>query len=151
MFKRMFVLALCSLSFGVMAISPVMAQEVEEQWEFTFGKVASVSNDQITISEYNLESEQEADVTYAVNATTEFVNIEGLSALKPGDDIEIEFKEEEGQKVAMAVAKDEEVMMEENMGEAMEEPAEGNAVEENAAEEVPAEEMKEDAGDQTNG
>jgi len=130
MFKRTFVLALCLLSFGVMAVVPAMAQEAEEQWEFTFGKVVSVSNDQITISEYNLESEQEVEVTYGVSATTEFINIEGLSGLKPGDDVEIEFKEVDGQKIAMALAKDEEVMMDEGIGDMMEE------------------DMMEDAGDQ---
>jgi len=112
MFKKFAVL---SLSFMVLAAPACFAQEMEtmdEMLEFTFGTLVRVSNEEITILEYNFEQEKEAEQTYVISSTTEFINVENLAALKIGEEIEIEFKEKDGQRVAMAIAKDEEIPVE---------------------------------------
>jgi len=108
MFKK---LILLSASVILLAAPICLAQEtdsLDDMLEFTFGTLVRVSNDQITILEYNFDQEKETEQSYGVSSTTEFVNIENLAALKIGEEIEIEFKEKDGKKVAMAIAKDEE-------------------------------------------
>ena len=123
------------LLYGILMVgcAPLCnAQEMEtmdEMLEFTFGTLVRVSNEEITILEYNFEQEKEMEQIYAVTPATEFINVQSLSALKIGEEIEIEFKEKDGQKVAMAIAKDEEIPMDE-----LEEAAEGDAAEESAEE-----------------
>jgi len=104
-------LMLLSTILIFLAAPACFAQEMEtmdEMLEFTFGTLVRVSDDSITIMEYNFEEEKEMEQVYAVTEATEFVNVANLSALKIGEEIEIEFKVKDGQKVAMAIAKDDE-------------------------------------------
>ena len=137
MFKKFIIL---SLSLIFLAAPVCFAQEMEtmdDMLEFTFGTLVRVSNDAITISEYNFEQEKEMEQNYAVTPETEFVNVENLSALKIGEEIEIEFKVKDGQKVAMAIAKDEDLPVDD-----IEETTEGTAEDEATTEEMPAQEQQ---------
>lgn len=82
-------------------------EEMEEIYEFTFGKVVKISNDQLTILEYNFETEAEAEATYDITQTTDLMNIDALSSLRIGDEVEIEFRGDNGKRVIMSLAKDE--------------------------------------------
>lgn len=131
-------LAVLSLSLIVWAAPACFAQEMEtldEMLEFTFGTLVRVSNEEITILEYNFEQEKETEQNYAITPATEYINVESLSALKIGEEIEIEFKEKDGQKVAMAIAKDEELPVDD-----VEEMTDETA--EDQAEELPSEETQ---------
>src|SRR5262245_11236192 len=113
MFKKLMLLcAILMFSSAPLCFAQEM-ETMDEMLEFTFGTLVRVSNDEITILEYNFEQEKEMEQSYAVTPATEFINVENLAALKIGEEIEIEFKEKDGQKVAMAIAKDEEVPVEE--------------------------------------
>jgi len=82
-------------------------QGTEDVYEFTFGKITKIGNNQVTIMEYNFEAEKEAEATYEVTSSTEMMNVDALSSLHTGDEIEIEFKDENGKRTAMSLAKDE--------------------------------------------
>ena len=113
---KRFIIGLMVLNVCLMGLSmPSIAQEetVDEIWEFTFGKIVRISKEQVTIMEYNFEQEQEMEGAYEIGESTEFLNVEGLSALRVDDDVEIEFRPVDGKNIIMAIAKDEGESLEE--------------------------------------
>lgn len=77
--------------------------------DYSFGTVKSISATAITLEEYDFEGDLEKtiDVSYVINAETEFDNFEKIDELKVDEDVEVYFVEENGQKVAISLAKDE--------------------------------------------
>lgn len=83
------------------AIEPSAA--IEEETEFSYGTVKSVTADQLVVSEYDYESDKDVDVTYSVPAD---VKLEGASSLKDiavGDAVDIDFMIKGDQKVASMI------------------------------------------------
>lgn len=82
------------------AVEP--AAEVEET-EFSYGTVTSVSSNQIVVSEYDYESDQDVDVTYTVPADVKLEGVASLQEIAVGDAIDIDFLIKGGQKVASLI------------------------------------------------
>ena len=102
------------LWFGIwVCLSPqfLIAEEtpqalVEDEWEgaeFSYGTVQSTSVDQIVVSEYDYDTDQEVDVTYKVTPDTAFENVASLSEVTVGDSVDIDYVAENGEKSAVAI------------------------------------------------
>lgn len=76
---------------------------LEEETEFSFGTVKSITGDQLVVSEYDYESNADVDVTYQVPAETEFENAASLKEIAVGDSVDIDFLVKDGQKKAVAI------------------------------------------------
>lgn len=75
----------------------------EEETEFSFGTVKSITGDQLVVSEYDYESNADVDVTYQVPAETEFENVASLKEIVVGDSVDIDFLVEGDKKKAVAI------------------------------------------------
>ena len=115
---------LMALALPFMALGASWGQEEEPKYDFAYGALVSKTSDQITISEYNFDTDAEESVAYTVNEYTDFDGGEGLTGLNVGDEIEVLYTAEGGQKVAVSVA------------ESKEDAGQDNAVEEDSGDNV---------------
>ena len=83
---------------------PAYAQEEDEGSEFAYGKVAEVSTDKITITEFGV-GDEESNTVYMVNDKTTLENIDALSALSAGDEVYIDYVVEGANNVAVNIYK----------------------------------------------
>ena len=88
----------------------------EEALEYSYGVVNSVSATQLVVTEYDFETDADVTVTYELNDKTE-LTVASASEIKVGDDVEIDYKLENGKKVAVWVGIE---SGEEGAGEALE-------------------------------
>lgn len=84
----------------------VGAQEAEND-KFSFGKVVSVGEDQITIKEYDFAKDADVEVVYAVTSETELGNINAVKDLAADDDVVIDYTENAGKRVVTTLVKEE--------------------------------------------
>jgi len=102
---------LVSLWVGApLAMAQNDAQEEEdllsEDLEYTYGSVVSVSPQTIVINEYNYESDQEIQVSYAISGETKFTKINSVEELVKDDNVDVYYKVVGEQKVAQLITKD---------------------------------------------
>jgi len=127
------------LAFGLLigAVVPVsLAQEevapadapaavAEDETDYSFGTVKSVGTDQIVVSEYDYEADKDVDVTYAVDASAQLENAASLKDIVAGDNVEIDFVNQDGKKVAKLISVEKPIAEEEiPVAEPEQEPAE---------------------------
>ena len=74
--------------------------------DFAFGTVVSIGDNSLTILEYNFDNEQEVQMIYDVNADTKFENVSSIKEIAVNDEVEVNFKEQDGKKVATFISKD---------------------------------------------
>ena len=75
----------------------------EEEMEYSWGKVSSLSSNQITVKEYDYESDEEVDVTYAIDPEVKIKNVNSLEEITIGDSVGIDFVVRNSEKVAKAI------------------------------------------------
>lgn len=75
----------------------------EEETEFSYGTVKSITGDQLVVSEYDYDSDKDIDVTYSVPANTTFEGVASLAEVAAGDAVDIDFLIQGDQKVASAI------------------------------------------------
>ena len=97
-------IVLMALALPFMASGAGWGQGEEPKYDFAYGALVSKSSDQITISDYNFDTDAEEKVSYMVNEWTDFEGGAGLEGLEAGDSIEILYSLEGGQRVAVSVA-----------------------------------------------
>ena len=102
---KKFAVAFLALVFA-MNLLPHNLFAAEEEEEYSYGTVTSISGDQLVVSEYDFETDKDVDVTYTVDAKAEFENISKLADVKAGDSIEIDYVVRDSKKVATFVAVD---------------------------------------------
>ena len=85
------------------AAADAPGQFAEEETEFSFGTVKSTSDNQLVVTEYDYESNADVDVTYVVNAQTEFENAASLKEVAVGDSVDIDFLVDGNAKSAVAI------------------------------------------------
>ena len=83
-----------------------LAQD-EEGMDYSWGAVVEVSSDQIIVSEYDYDLDEEKDVVYKVNPDTELNNIESLKDLIKGDNIDINYVVEAKERIAKVITLEE--------------------------------------------
>ena len=57
--------------------------------DFTYGALVSIAKDSVTISEYNLDTEEEVQQVYTLTKDSVLENFDNLSDLAAGDEVEI--------------------------------------------------------------
>ena len=79
-----------------------LAQE-EEETDYSWGTISSVSSNQIVAREHDYDKDEEVNVTYTVDPKVKLKNVKSLQDIKVGDSIEIDYVVKDGKKVAMAI------------------------------------------------
>ena len=102
---RQVILGACAISLLFVA-SPCAAEEqAMEDVNFSYGLVVKASADELVLAEYDLDRDQEVEISYAIDPSTSLENFTTLDELKTDDEIEIEFKTSDGLKKATKISK----------------------------------------------
>ena len=104
--KKFFVAVLLLLGLVLVYLPAASAQEAEND-KFSFGKVVSVTADQITVKEYDFAKDADVEVAYSVTKETELGNINAVADLKADDDIVIDYVEKDGKRMVTTLVKEE--------------------------------------------
>ena len=75
----------------------------EEELEYSWGRVSSLSSNQIIVKEYDYESDEEVDVTYAIDPEVKIENVNSLEEITIGDSVGIDFVVRDNEKVAKVI------------------------------------------------
>ncbi len=75
---------------------------------FSYGVVKIAAVDQITVTEYDFDKEEDVEVVYAINAETKFVNFSSIAELKEADEVDIEYRLEGDKRIAVSVSREQE-------------------------------------------
>ena len=95
------------LACGLLATAGVglsTAEEVAEEPEYTFGTVKSVSGDQLVINEYDYDTGEEKEATYAIDPAVELHNVAAVSEIAVGDEVDIDYLDKGGKKTAIVLS-----------------------------------------------
>jgi len=85
--------------------SKLMAQENVDD-KFSFGKIVTVSGEEIKVKEYDFAKDADVEMTYTVTAETELGNINAVTDLVANDDVVIDYAEKDGKRVVMTLVKE---------------------------------------------
>lgn len=103
MYRWLFVIIL-----SVMVISlPYTTFAQEEDVEYGYGTVVKVneSKKEIVVSEYDYDNDTEINITYSVDSNAKFANVDSIREIKVGDEISIDYMEDEtGKKIAKVIS-----------------------------------------------
>ena len=86
------------------AVVPPAGQPTEQEPDYAFGTVKSMSGDQLVINEFDYDSGAEKEVSYVVDSKTAYDNVASLKEVAVGDEVDIDYLEKDGKKVAVTVA-----------------------------------------------
>jgi len=105
------VMILIGLIAGILLISlsgnGANAEDEEtEDMGFTYGVVINITNTKLVIREYDFDTDEEKEVTYVINASTQFINIESIKDVEVGDEVDINYIEQGGVKMARVITKE---------------------------------------------
>ena len=106
------------LLIGIMLVmSPyiLLAQEVQEKTgtqekpeekDYSYGRVTKVdvAKNEIVVSEYDWETNQDIAVTYSVAPDAKFENVASLKEVEPDTEVSIEYIEENGKKIVKFIS-----------------------------------------------
>ena len=76
----------------------------EEETEYTYGTVSSVSADQLVIKEYDYDNDQEVDITYTVGPDAKIQNAASLKDIVAGDSVEIDYVVKDGKRIVRNIS-----------------------------------------------
>lgn len=79
-------------------------EPADEELEYTFGTVKNVGTDQIVISEFDYDTGEEKEMTYAIDPKVELDNVASLEEIAAGDEVDIDYQMEGEKKVAKVIA-----------------------------------------------
>ena len=102
---KRYLVAAAVLALGLVICSGIsLAQEeAEEELDYSWGTVKSLSSNQIIVTEYDYDNEEMVDVTYTVDPNVKLHNVESLKDIAVGNDVWIDYVIIEGGKVAMGI------------------------------------------------
>jgi len=75
----------------------------EEELEYSWGKVSSITSDQIVVKEYDYDSDTETDVTYTIDPKVTVKNIAALKDIKVGESVSIDYLVVDGKNIAKVI------------------------------------------------
>ena len=84
--------------------APDAGKPGEPEPEYAFGKVKSVSGDQLTINEFDYDTGKENEATYGLDSKTEYDNVASAKEITAGNEVDIDYLVKDGKKVAVAVS-----------------------------------------------
>ena len=101
------VLMLVGLSC-LLSLTPVRAQEnATDEDKFSFGKIVSVGEGQITVKEYDFAKDADVETVYNLTSETELGNINAVKDLVVGDDVVLDYAEKDGKRMVTTLVKEE--------------------------------------------
>lgn len=101
------VLLVYSLCIYPLSINATAAEADEGELEYAYGIVEEISLKEIVLSEYNYDTGEELEVSYAITSDTKFVNVEKLEDISAGDNVEIDFIIKNGTNTAKIISVEE--------------------------------------------
>ncbi len=101
--KRYLVVAVVLALGLVFSVSGVSLAQEEEEAEYSWGTVSSISSNQIVVSEYNYDTEENIDVVYTLDPKMELKNVNSLKDIAVGDSVDIEYAVRDDKKVAKVI------------------------------------------------
>ncbi|UCH12126.1 MAG: hypothetical protein JSW18_04735 [Candidatus Omnitrophota bacterium] len=82
---------------------PDISLAQEEEMEYSWGTVNSVSSGQIVVAEYDRSRDEDVYVTYTIDPKAKLENVNSLKDIAVGDSVDIEYVVREGKKVAKLI------------------------------------------------
>lgn len=89
---------------GVSRAEDAAPPTAEQEPEYTFGTVKSVTGDQMVINEYDYDTGEEKEATYAVDPAVELHNVAKVSEIAVGDEVDIDYLVKGGKKTAVVLS-----------------------------------------------
>lgn len=80
------------------------AQEANEM-EIAYGTIAQMTENTIVLKVYDFTTETDIEVTYGITAETAYENVASINDLHVGDEIDIEYREVNGERKIATVYK----------------------------------------------
>ena len=98
---------LAAAGAGVSRAEEAAAPTAEQEPEYTFGTVKSISGNQLVINEYDYDTGEEREATYVIDPSVELHNVVAVSEIAVGDEVDIDYllKGNEKTAVVLSVAK----------------------------------------------
>ena len=85
---------------------PVPAVPAEDLTNYSYGTVVRASAQEIVLSEYDLATDGDVEVTYKIDPNVEMENIKAIEEVQPGDNVDLDYVEKDGVKTAVYIARE---------------------------------------------
>lgn len=72
--------------------------------EYAFGTVKQISGQELTLTEFDYDTNKEKEVSYTIDATAELNNVQSASEIVVGDEVDVDYFVRDGKNVAVVVA-----------------------------------------------
>ncbi len=102
---------ICFAIFGVLLLmAGALFAEIAENKDFketsgfAYGTVSQVSGDQIVVSEYDYEKDEETDNTYFLSDKIEIKNVASLKDIAVGDNVDIVYTTSDDKRIAQSIS-----------------------------------------------
>lgn len=82
------------------------AQKKAPEFMITFGLITKISPTQVSILEYDYDTDEEVEVSYVISGDTKFENVGSVAELKEEDFIELVYISENNTKIAKSIKKE---------------------------------------------
>ncbi|HXV28549.1 MAG TPA: hypothetical protein VD913_06240 [bacterium] len=76
----------------------------EEETDYSFGTVKSVTEKEIVVTEYDYESDKDVDIVYTADVDIKLENVDAVANIQAGDSVEIDFVTKDGKKIAKTIS-----------------------------------------------
>ena len=76
----------------------------EAPTEFTYGTVTGIDGNQINLTEYDYEKDEDVAASYFVNDKTEYKGVNGLQDIVVGDVIDVIYSEIDGKRLSAHIS-----------------------------------------------
>lgn len=96
-------MAVFLLALGYAWCSGVVFSQEEDLPKFSSGIVKSVYGEEITVTEYDYDNDEEIDNTYVVDQATELKGVSSLNDIAAEDNIDIVYGKVNGKNVAQSI------------------------------------------------
>ncbi len=73
------------------------------QFIYSYGTVLKASDTEITLQEYDYDSDVEKEITYQISAETKLEGIKAVAELAPEDVVEVYYLEQDGKRTAKII------------------------------------------------
>ena len=98
------VMAVLAMVLLLCCVTGVSIAQEEEEIEYSWGIVSSISSKQIVVSEYDYDAEKNVDLVYALDPNLKLKNADSLENIVVGNSVDIEYVVRDGKKVAKAIS-----------------------------------------------
>ena len=102
MSKWLSAVLICIISI-IIVFSSTQTFAQEEDIEYSWGTVKSISSSQIVVTEYDYDNDEDVEATYSVDPKVELIGVKSLKDIAVGDSLDIEYVIQSGKKIAKVI------------------------------------------------